>query len=75
MNSGPAGPAGINEINQSDLYIVEGNTVSINGSNAQASSSASCDEGDTGIGGNYVVTSCGNSCWRIIHRSTRGYSR
>jgi len=37
--------------------LLRENTVSINGSNAQASSSASCDESDTGIGGNYVVTS------------------
>ena len=55
--TGGIGPPGINEINQSHLYSVEGNTVSINGSNVQATSSAPCDEGDTVIDGNYAVTS------------------
>jgi hypothetical protein len=53
---GPIGPAGINELNHSNLYIVEGNTVSINGTEKQATSSAVCDEGDKAIGGNYVQT-------------------
>jgi len=53
---GPPGPGGLIEI-QSHLYKVEGNTVSINGTEKQASSSAQCDEGDTAIGGNYAVTS------------------
>lgn len=54
---GPSGPVSLIEINQSTLYKVERNTVSINGSNTRASSCASCDEGDTVIGGNYAVTS------------------
>ena len=54
---GPQGPAGFTEINDTNLYYVEGNAATTNGDiRSVVSSTANCQVGDIVIEGGYTVT-------------------
>ncbi len=55
---GPPGPAGTNQINSTNLYLVEGNETTISSSiPAILTSTATCDVGDVVIDGGYKIFS------------------
>ena len=54
---GPQGPAGFTEINDTNLYYVEGSAATTTGDIlTRVSSSANCQVGDIVIEGGYTVT-------------------